>query len=222
MTRIVVLSARRARRGHACACAALLGVAAASPDAAATLETFERRLAAAGKKTRTLSGRFVQRKRLRLFKTEVVTKGKLYYQRPDRLRWQTLAPDASTLMVVGSRAELRLPGERARVIDLKKNRSVAALVDQLMIWLGARTGQSLARWYHLSIKQNKKEGGYRLSLKPRSTAKSLRKRIRGVEVVFNRDLLLSRIKIHHVGGDESHIAFSGIRRNTKLPPEIFR
>jgi outer membrane lipoprotein-sorting protein len=200
----------------------LAGVAGVGPAAAAggALEAFERRLAAVGSKTRTLSARFVQRKRLRLFKTEVVTKGRLQYRRPDRLRWQTLAPDASTLLVVGKRAELRLPGERPRVIDLKKNRSVGALVDQLLIWLGARAGQSLSRWYHVTVTVEQ-DRGYRLSLKPRATAGGLARRIRRVQVVFNRDLLLRTIKIHHPGGDESQIEFSGIQRNVELPRDAF-
>jgi len=34
------------------------------------------------------------------------------FARPDRLRWETLAPDAGVLVLRGQRAELRLPGER--------------------------------------------------------------------------------------------------------------
>ena len=61
---------------------ALVLVLVAAPSAAGSdLAAFGKRLAAAGKRTSTLRADFVQRKRLRLFKTEVTTRGRIAYQR---------------------------------------------------------------------------------------------------------------------------------------------
>ena len=200
---------------------AILGVVvgAAEPSAAASLAEFERKLTSAGKATRTLSGRFVQRKRLKLFKSEVVTRGRVDYERPDRLRWQTLAPDESTLVVAGGRAELRVPDQRPRVIDLKEARAVGLLVEQLLTWLGAGARGSLTRWYRVSVK---KTAGYRLTLRPLARSRVLSKRIKEVRVAFGPDLLLKTIEIHHPGGDWSRIEFVEIQRNVKLPLDAFK
>jgi outer membrane lipoprotein carrier protein len=195
-----------------------LGLAGDRPAVAGEIEDFLGRLAAKGKQTRTLQARFVQRKRLRLFKSEVVTKGKVCFEKPDRLRWETLPPDGSVLVVNGNRAELRLPDERPRVIDLRRDRTMATLVEQLMVWLGARPAKSLSKWYRAELRR---EGpGYKLRLAP--TQPAVRKRVRGVEVVFGADLVLRTITIQHEDRDTSHITFSEIRRDQRLPPNTFQ
>jgi len=185
---------------------------------AGEVEDFLGRLAAKGKQTRTLQASFVQRKRLRLFKSEVITKGKVFFERPDRLRWETLPPDASALVVTGNRAELRLPDERPRVIDLRRDRAMATLVEQLMVWLGARPAKSLGKWYR--AKRQREGPGHELKLEP--TQSAVRKRVSRVEVVFGADLALREITIQHQDRDTSHITFSDIRRDQQLPPGTFR
>ena len=110
------------------------------------LQKLSRRLAAQGKKLKTLEARFVQRKRLALFKSEVTSKGRLFFARPGRLRWEILPPDASVLVVRGKRAELRVPGEKTRVMDLTTNKTLGVLVEQLMIWLGGVIVLPLVTW----------------------------------------------------------------------------
>lgn len=182
------------------------------------LERLEQRLTARGKQTRTLSAEFVQTKKLRLFRTEVTTRGRLSYQAPDHLRWETLPPDASTLLVVGNRAELRLPGERPRVLDLRRDRAMATLVEQLMVWLGARPADRLSQWYRVEL--DRSEGTHRLTLRPRSDA--VRKRVSQVVVTLAKDLSLQRIELSHPGGDRSTITFPTVRRNQPLPKGIFK
>lgn len=198
--------------------AAVLGVLlVASTVQANGHDTFEDKLGRVGRQTKTLRALFTQRKRLKLFRSEVVTKGRLFYARPDRLRWETLPPDASTLVVVGSRAELRLPDERPRTIDLRRDRAMATLVEQMLVWLGARPADRLQRWYR--VKRIRDAQGYLLTLWPRAPA--VRKRIRSVQVRFDRGLQLRDIHLEHPGGDTSHIELREVKRNVPLPDDLW-
>lgn len=188
------------------------------PVQATELARFTKRLAASSKGIRTVQARFVQRKRLRLFKTDITTKGRLSFQRPDKLRWETLPPDASVLLVLGKRAELRIPGDRPRVIDLGRNRTMGALVEQLLVWLGARPATDLKRWYRVKVAD--KQGTTTLDLSPKDAA--LRKRLERIEVTFGADLAIKTVRVHQRRGDATTIEFSAVKRNAKLRKNAFK
>ena len=42
----------------------------------------------------TLSGEFTQKNRVKLFKQELTSKGRLYFKKPRQIRWEYLSPDA--------------------------------------------------------------------------------------------------------------------------------
>jgi len=186
---------------------------------AESVDAFLARLAKQNRETRTLKARFVQRKRAALFKSEVKTEGAIAFQAPDRLRWESFAPDAATLLVLGARAELRLPGEAARVIDLKAGGALASLVSQLLVWLGARPVGELKQHYQSKL-EPAPEGESRLLLVPRLEA--LRKHVRSLVLLFDRTLELRRIEVEQAGGDRTTIELSEVRRNQKLPASTFR
>jgi outer membrane lipoprotein carrier protein len=196
----------------------ILSLMAAGPVGATELGCFTKRLAAAGKGTRTLRARFVQRKRLRLFRTEIITKGRIAFQRPDRLRWETLPPDASVLLVLGKRAELRIPKEKPRVIDLDRNRTMAVLVEQLLVWLGARPASDLERWYRVEVV--KADRSTTLELAPKDAG--LRKQLSRIEVTFGADLAIKTVRVRQRKGDTTTIEFSEIKRNAKLGKDAFK
>jgi outer membrane lipoprotein carrier protein len=185
---------------------------------AESVDAFLGRLAAAGKDTRTLQAQLVQRKRLSLFRTEVVTKGRVLFERPDRLRWETFRPDASLLLLVGQRAEFRLPGEPARVIDLKHGGALGALVEQLFVWLGVRPARDIGRQYTATLQPEKRLT--RLSLVPKEAM--LRSRVKQLVLEVGADLLLQRIVVLQKDGDTTAIEFSSVKRNAKLPPNSFK
>jgi outer membrane lipoprotein carrier protein len=185
---------------------------------AESVDAFLSRLAAAGKETRTLQAQVVQRKQLALFRTEVVTKGRVLFERPDRLRWETFAPDASLLVLVGQRAEFRLPGEPARVIDLKQGGALGALVEQLFVWLGVRPAKEIGRHYTATLQPGKR--ATRLSLSPKDAA--LRSRVKQIVLEVGADLALQRIVVLQKDGDTTAIEFSAVKRNGKLPSSAFK
>lgn len=214
----------RPRRGRAASLLLLGALVAGAPSAPTRaagepdVTAFLARLARAGSGTRTLQGRFVQKKRLALFRNEVATRGQLTYSRPDKLRWETLAPDDSVLLVLGLRAELRLPGEAARQLDLRTDRTLGPLVQQLFVWLGLREGSGVAEAYRLSLAAT--GSTWTLTLLPRDPA--LKRHLVRVTVSFGADLLPSRLELLQPNGDRTAVEFSELRRNQEVPASRFR
>ena len=204
--------------------AALLAVLALPATAGAapapTLEQLARQLTRAGKQLRTLSAEFVQRKQMKLFRSQVVTRGRLRYQRPDRLRWETLPPDRSVMLVNGRRAELRVPGQRPRTFDLRRDRTVGLLVEQLLVWFGARPATRLGRTFvvHLSAGQGGRTVA-RLTPRPGSP---LVERLARLEVVLDGQMLVERITIVDAAGDTTTITLRKIIKNAPLAADTFR
>ncbi len=181
------------------------------------LKRFEKMLSQFGSKTRSLEANFIQRKRLHLFKQEVTTHGKLTYQSPDRVRWETFAPDASVVIIQGSRAELRIPNERPKVFDLSKSRALGTLIEQMLVWLGGKSPRGLAKSYSVNIEQQAQ--GIELHLVPKD--RPLQKHIKKIFVSFRKDMLMSSIRIQLVDGDSTLITFSHFKKNQVLPKSVF-
>jgi hypothetical protein len=188
------------------------------PARAEPLGAFLQRLAVRGRQTRTLQVNFIQRKRMALFRTEVTSKGFLRYEQPDRLRWEILPPDGLVLRLQGQRAELRLPGEKPRAMDLSGESGLGALVQQLMMWLGIKPTSDLTRHYQVDLEQGK--GLTRLRLIPKDA--SLRRRISALELAFDLGLTLRSVRVRQTDGDTVLFEFSEERRNVELPKESFR
>lgn len=79
------------------------------------------KMAAAAEKIQTVRCHFTQTKHMKMLKSEQVSKGKMFCQQPDQLRWEYTSPRASTLILNGTESSLdgaknKFMGEMARMI----------------------------------------------------------------------------------------------------------
>ena len=75
---------------------------AAEPGAAASEALFASLQKSAGG-VNTLASDFVQEKHLSMFKSAMSSKGRFYFMKPDRLRWELTAPVASGFVLKGEK-----------------------------------------------------------------------------------------------------------------------
>lgn len=175
------------------------------------------KLEQAAQALRTLAGDFEQRSRMKLFKQEVRSRGRIYFEKPRRIRWEYLSPDASVLVIDGARATLQSPGVPAQVFDLTTDRVMRPIFDQLFVWLGSGSLHEAQAEYEMVAGGNASS----LTLKPRAGT-TMARALRQVELSFDAKLLLSRMVIFEVSGDEKEIRFSRMERNAPLPKEAFQ
>ncbi len=85
----------------------------------------------------TLAGPFVQERTLGLFKSTVRSQGKMLLARPDRLRWELLAPDAITYWATPDTLAYRSAAGAGRV-PATAGRIAASMVDLRALLAGDR------------------------------------------------------------------------------------
>lgn len=198
------------------------GAAGAGVSAA---DELVRRIDAAQKGMRTLSADFVQRSRVKLFKQEVRSDGRLLYRAaaagaPASLRWEYVKPDPSTLLLIGDVATLRMGNLPPRVFDAGKDANMRAIFGQLRLWLGQGTLADAQAEYALSSAGTAAHPALVLVPKPSSL---LSKHFTRIEMHCDgRTLQLERLVLTEITGDEKEIAFSAVRRDAPLPADAFK
>jgi outer membrane lipoprotein-sorting protein len=195
----------------------LSAVALAAPP---NLEDLSARLQASSKEVHSLSGEFTQRNKLKLFKQELRSKGRFYFQRPRQIRWEYLEPDPSTLILDGDRAILRTPGATAQSFDLKKDDTMRAIFEQLLTWLQPGSMARAQSDYQLTAAGSDKEPTLVLIPKPSSPVAKAFQRI--TLALDGKTLLMRSISLTEKNGDEKEILFTKLERNATLPPDAFK
>ena len=191
---------------------------AASPAKAATdAAPLLARLDANSRTVRILSGEFTQKNRMKLFKQELSSRGRFFFERPRRIRWEYTSPDPSTLVLDGEKATLRTPGAPLQSFDLTRDAVMRTIFDQLLLWLGSGSLETARADYDLST-----DGGASpaLILVPKRTSPIARAFAR-IELRFDDQLLLRAILLREPSGDEKQIDFGKLAPNGKLPKDAF-
>lgn len=168
----------------------------------------------------TLAGEFTQRNKVKLFKQEVRSKGRLYFRAPRQIRWEYLEPDPSVLVLDGDRAVLRQPGAEARTFDLQADATMRAVFDQLLLWLQPGGMAGARRDYELSSAGTAAEPVLLLAPKAGSAVAKAFQRIE-LRVDLRSGLLRSLLLVEK-NGDEKEIAFTSLKKNATLPQDAFK
>ena len=107
-------------------CCPFCGIKAQNADDA----QIKRKLNQAAASLKTMQCDFVQTKHLKMLNDDMVSKGKMYYQQPDRLRWEYTTP-YSYIFVLNKDKVVLKNGKRKDVIDVNQNkvfREIARIV----------------------------------------------------------------------------------------------
>lgn len=180
------------------------------PSAAEVLAQVEQ--ARAG--TDTLVADFTQRKRLSLFKDELVSKGSLKFKRPQRLRWEYVTPEPSVILFDGARVIVKAPDAPPEVYDLAKQPGMQVVFDRILVWLGRGSLADATKDYEVKV-----VGPAALRLIPKG---SLAKHLIDVEMRFDTAWQLAFVHVREKSGDQTQITFANLKRNVKLDDSLFK
>ncbi|HEX4456891.1 MAG TPA: outer membrane lipoprotein carrier protein LolA [Polyangia bacterium] len=197
-----------------------LGVTAAAYAEAPALDALLKDVDAAKASVTTLSGEFTQKNRVKLFKQELIAKGKLYFRQPRQIRWEYTTPDPSTLILDGNRATLTSPGAAPQVFDLAKDATMRAIFDQLLVWLGS--GSLAQARVDYDIASGGTTAAPTLLLTPKAASAVARAFTRVELRLDGKTHLLRAIALVEPNGDEKEIVFTKLTKNAALPENAFR
>jgi outer membrane lipoprotein-sorting protein len=188
------------------AAALCLALAVAGRARADSVGELVQKIDAAKANVSTLRGEFTQRTRVKLFKQELTSTGRLVFRKPRSIRWEYLAPDPSLLLLDGNRATLTTPGAPPQVFDLERDATMRAIFDQLLTWLGPGSLDAARADYELAAVDAT------LKLTPRPAAAIARAFAR-IELRFDpKTWLVRSILLVEKNGDEKEITFTRLQK----------
>ncbi len=199
----------------------LLVVAGASAFAAtpAPIDRAVQRIDAAAKTTQTLAADFAQKNRMKLFKQELTSKGRLVFRAPRQIRWEYTSPDPSVLVLDGATATMRAPGAAPQVFDLARDPTLRAVFDQLLTFVGGGAIADVQAGYEITLLGEPERPT--LVLAPRAGTPAAKTFAR-IDLVFDDQALVRAIRLVEQNGDEKEIVFSHQKRNAAVPADAFK
>ncbi len=165
----------------------------------------------------TLASDFTQEKHLEIFRETLVSQGRFYFARPDKLRWETTAPVASGFLLNGSGGKRWHQRAGAPVpFDLGREPGMKLIAEQLLAW--ARVDLDwLKERYHLTLVGT---APVTLRLVPRQVA--AKQYLDYLLIAFDaKGRHVASVEVHEQGGDYTLIRFDAAVLNQPLDPALF-
>ena len=169
--------------------------------------------AAAGKVT-SVSAEFTQEKHMRILSHPLVSKGVLYYQTPESLRWEYQSPVRSILLMHNGKTRRYIQGKEGLIEDIGANFQFLQIVLQEMTqWLGGRFDENSS--FTALFEQGRK-----IVLTPRE--KSVSMLIRRIELVLSdRAGLMESVTIYESQDSFTRLTFKNATLNQKIAESLF-
>lgn len=164
----------------------------------------------------TLQSDFVQEKHLAMFQEVLHSRGRFYFARPDRLRWELTEPVAAGFVLDGGKGRRwNARSGRQEPFELSREPVLQLVAEQLFAWAGADF-ERLRRSYRIAVVQRTPVV---LKLEPLAGAGGYLDHLR---VAFAEDgRHVAMVEVHEQGGDFTRIRFVGATVNAPLRGNLF-
>ncbi len=169
---------------------------------------------ATGKIT-SISTEFTQKKQMKILSRPLVSKGILYFQAPNSLRWEYRYPVRSILLMHKNKTKRFVQSERGFVedagIDLQ---SMQIVVQDITQWLSGRFDENPA--FTASL-----EPGRKIVLVPKE--KSFAMLIQRIEIILsNRPAIIKSVMIYESQDSVTKLEFKNVILNRSLEDSLFQ
>ncbi len=149
---------------------------------------------------KTMQADFVQTKTMKMLGDKMVSRGKMYYQNPDKLHWEYTAPYAYTFVLSGNKVMLK-KGTRKDIVDVKQNR-IFREIARIMVGSVCVTSTSATK-----------------EMKMSKEMKSMYKRI--VLHFDTKTTLVKKVVMYEKNGDTTEIEIKNVTLNKNISPAVF-
>jgi outer membrane lipoprotein-sorting protein len=174
-------------------------------------------IAKAAIKVTTLKSDFVQERHLGMLEDVLISKGRFYYKKQDRLRWELTKPVSSGFAVSGKQAK-RWDGKpgRTQTFEVYQVPFIKLFTDQVFAWATADFKQ-LQKDYKIKVL-----GDVPVDLKLVPIRSQEKKYLAHFRITFTADAShVNAVEVHETGGDFTRIRFFNTIINTPLANTLF-
>ena len=165
---------------------------------------------------KTMQCDFTQTKHLKMLNDKMTSKGRMYYQQTNRLRWEYTSPYSYTFILNDDKVLLKNK-QRNDVIDVNKNKLVREIAR---IMMNSVVGTSLTddKSFKSTIATNGNE--WIASLLPQR--KDLKQLFQKIILHFNKhNAMVKQVELIEKNGDRTVIELNNIRTNEKISADMF-
>lgn len=168
-------------------------------------------------KVETIVSDFKQEKHTAMLSDAMISTGRLFYQKPDRLRWEITHPTHFGFSINGERA-LLWKGEHtpAEVFQIEERPAINRFAQQLFAWIQADFSR-IGNLYRIEVRTGKP-----VSVVLNPLAEAEKNMIARILIFFSLDSRhVETVEIREHDGDFTRIRFYNTRINVPLKKERF-
>lgn len=159
---------------------------------------------------------FVQTKRMKLLSKEMQSKGIMYFKRPNKLRWQYIAPYDYTFILNDDKVQIK-SSKSTKNIDVQGNKMFRQITN---IILNSVTGGSLKSSSDFNVEVYKKDNTYFAKLFPKK--KELKQLYQVIEIYFDAALtMVNSVRMVEKTGDETRVNLINTKLNIAIDDKMF-
>lgn len=193
-----------------------LNVSAQTKLSAAEQKTVIERMDKAAKAMTSMQCDFEQTKSMKMMSKKMVSKGIMYFRRPDKLRWQYTSPYDYTFVLNGDKVRIK-SSKSTQNIDVKQNKMFRQITDVIV---KSVTGGSLKSNADFQVELYKKNKTYSARMYPKK--KEVKQVYKFIELTFNSGLtMVSSVRMEEKTGDVTIVRLNNVKTNTKINDKVF-
>ncbi len=176
---------------------------------------FEVRFAAASQKINTIQSDFIQEKNLSLLAEKIVSKGKFWFRKENRVRMEYTQPFQYLLVINGSNVYIKDSQKESRM-STRSNKLFRQINSVIIDCVNGRALQG----DNFSVKIFESNTAYLAELTP--VDKNLKVLFSHINMVIEKkDYAVSRIEMHEPSGDNTTMKFINRQFNAPLADTLF-
>ena len=170
----------------------------------------------AASQLQTLQCDFVQTKHLKMLNDKLVSHGKMYYKKSDKLRWEYTTPYHYIFILNGSRVLLK--NEKRNDIDVNQNKVFKEIARLMM---NSVVGKSLSDSRDFSSKISSSNSELIATLTP--MRKDLKQMFKQISLYFSQSTsLVYKVILVEKNGDKTVIELKNAKKNEPVNTNVFK
>lgn len=171
---------------------------------------------AVASKMKTMQCDFVQTKYLKMLNDKMVSRGKMYYQQSNKLRWEYTSPYTYTFVLNGSRV-LISKGKRNDVINVNQSKFFKEIAR---IMMNSVVGKCLTDSKDFKVSLAGSSAEYVATLYPQQ--KQMKQMFQKIILHFNKQKsTVFKVELIEKKGDRTIIELKNVKNNVPINAKVF-
>ena len=190
------------------AVALMAQTAMAQPRKVADMQKFEEQLKTTADKLTSIESEFTQVKHLDMFDEDVVSKGRFYYLKDNKISLDYSQPLNYLIVINGSRLKIVADGKKS-IMQLNSNKMMNEMQDMITACMVGDLNR-MNNSYELNYQEDDKQ--YIVSITPRS--KTVKEYVSAIEIRLNKaDMSVDQLRMYENEADYTDYRFTNKRFN---------